>query len=945
MTRIIAFGIMCLAFVVQTAPAQVENLMLNSSAEEDEILTDWTGWGTWNPAEGEGSTAEFDDTESIDGSRSMRIDPIGTVDWHFIVVNMVVPLEVGKTYTASFWAKAEEDRTMSVQWKASDNSVTWANTLFELTTEWAEYFFTSEAQNADGKQEFLCAGNEATIWLDFGLVYEGEYVSGILPSGAVFNPRAKDPSPSDGAQDVIRDSMLVWKSGPSAATHDVYFGSTFEDVNSQTVPLSGAQDANAFDPGRLEFDQTYYWRVDEVNGAPDYAVSQGDVWSFTVEPYSIQIPSSSIAVTASSFSNEFSLPVHTIDGSGLGVDNTHAVSSETMWFTAAVDLDPWIQYEFDDVYKLDIIKVWNSNSAAEIAIGWGVKDVQIAYSVDGETWDVLADADQFNRAPGLPTYNQYDEIAFNGAAAKYVRLNIASNWGGMLMSYSLSEVQFTMIPTVARSPQPASDSVDVTPDAMVSWRAGRDADQHLITIGTDANAVALGTASSITTQTNELALDALDLNLDQTYYWRVDEVNDAESTSIWEGPVWSFSTPRMRSVDDFEGYGNLSPDRPFQVWLDGYGYSADEFFPTEYPGNGTGAGVGHDIWSLSSPYYDGDIMETDRTHAGSDQSMPFYYTNTGGVASQIDRRWSTPQDWSANGIQTLVLYFYGAQGNTGQLYLKINGTKISYDGDAANLTKARWNPWHVELGSLAVSSVNQLSIGVEGTGASGMVLLDDIGLYRSAPELVTPVAPSAEGLVAHWKLDDGAGTTALDSAGNHHGTIEGIVQWITGPLGGALKFDALNTYVDCGTGGALDITDVITLSVWVNPMDAGNGEHNPYVGKGDHAYAIKHAAGNSFEFYIYENGWHTVNAPVTNGFNDNWYHLAGTYDGAQVKLYVNGELGATVDYEGAIASSADSVNLGRNSEVTDRLFEGSMDDARIYHRVLSEAEILYLSNQ
>ena len=104
----ITFGMLCLAGMMQTASAQVENLMLNSSAEEDESLTDWTGWGTWNPAEGEGSTAAFDDTESIDGARSLRIDPIGAVDWYFIVVNMFLTLEVGNTNTASFCAKAEE---------------------------------------------------------------------------------------------------------------------------------------------------------------------------------------------------------------------------------------------------------------------------------------------------------------------------------------------------------------------------------------------------------------------------------------------------------------------------------------------------------------------------------------------------------------------------------------------------------------------------------------------------------------------------------------------------------------------------------------------------------------------------------------------------------------------------------------------------------------------
>ncbi|MCP4449858.1 MAG: discoidin domain-containing protein, partial [Planctomycetes bacterium] len=180
-------------------------------------------------------------------------------------------------------------------------------------------------------------------------------------------------------------------------------------------------------PGRMEFGKTVFWRVDEVNGTPDKTVFKGDVWSFEVEPYSILIPGSTIAVTASSVSNEFSTPETTIDGSGLDANGAHDIAAENMWFTAAVDLDPWIQYEFDDVMKLDVMTVWNSNGAAEGAIGWGAKDVEIQYSVDGENWAVLEGATQLSRAPGLPSHNEPDEAAFDGAAAKYVRVNIQGN--------------------------------------------------------------------------------------------------------------------------------------------------------------------------------------------------------------------------------------------------------------------------------------------------------------------------------------------------------------------------------------------------------------------------------------------------------------------------------------------------------------------------------------
>ncbi|MCP4455854.1 MAG: hypothetical protein GY809_30720, partial [Planctomycetes bacterium] len=461
---------------------------------------------------------------------------------------------------------------------------------------------------------------------------------------------AKNPTPEVEAVDVLRDTVVSWDPGEFPSTHNVYFGTSAEDVNNATVPDASGLTDTSYDPGRLTFGEMNYWRVDEVNTSPDKTVYKGAIWSFQTEPYSIQIPAGNIAVTASSSSNEFSTPEKSIDGSGLGADNAHDIASENMWFTAAVDLDPWIQYEFETVNKLDTMLVWNSNSAAEMAIGWGIKDVEIAYSVDGENWSVLEGATQLSRAPGFPTYNSPDEIAFDGVAAKFVRLNIASNWGGILMSYGLSEVQFNMIPAAARTPDPADGAASIVPNAVAAWRAGREAAQSTIYVGTDQNEVAEGLAPSITSNTNSADLSSLDLDLSTTYFWRVDEVNEAEAITVWAGPVWSFATADAVVVDDFESYNNISPDRPFQAWLDGFGYSADEFFPTAYAGNGTGAGIGHDIWSLASPYYDGDLMEKSNTLHGEGQALPFYYSNSGGTASETQRKFAPAQDWTVGGV-------------------------------------------------------------------------------------------------------------------------------------------------------------------------------------------------------------------------------------------------------------------------------------------------------
>ncbi|MHC4680010.1 MAG: LamG-like jellyroll fold domain-containing protein [Planctomycetota bacterium] len=153
-------------------------LLSNASFEQDEaVLNDrgWIRWCTWNPTEGAGSNAMIVDTESIDGTRSLRIEPRGTKRWHFIVLYQSFPADVDKGYTTSFWAKAEAARPLTVQMKAADNSIeAWGATDFELTTEWTEFAYTSEVLHANVRLEILCAGSEVPFWLDRVSVYEAD---------------------------------------------------------------------------------------------------------------------------------------------------------------------------------------------------------------------------------------------------------------------------------------------------------------------------------------------------------------------------------------------------------------------------------------------------------------------------------------------------------------------------------------------------------------------------------------------------------------------------------------------------------------------------------------------------------------------------------------------------------------------------------------------------
>jgi len=206
---------------------------------------------------------------------------------------------------------------------------------------------------------------------------------------------------------------------------------------------------------------------------------------------------------------------------------------------------------------------------------------------------------------------------------------------------------------------------------------------------------------------------------------------------------------------------------------------------------------------------------------------------------------------------------------------------------------------------------------------------------------------NTNGLVGCWKLDETSGLTAADSSGySNNGTLTNMAgnEWTNGVVNGALGLDGSNDYVNCGNGASLNITEAITLSAWVNTDDSADGQHHSYVTKGDHAYSIQQGWNNYIEFFIYDSGWYAANFLVDSSFNGVWHHLAGTYDGSQVKIYLDGVLRNTANHVGSIASTAYNVNIGRCSEVTDRLYDGRIDDVRIYNRALSANEIAEMAN-
>ncbi len=761
----------------------------------------------------------------------------------------------------------------------------------------------------------------------------------FLPS-----PQARKPIPADGATDLLQRVVLNWKPGEYADQHDVYFGTSFDDVNNAATTVGpagvyrGGHNASSYDvPERLDLGQTYYWRVDEVNAPPtSHVVFKGDVWSFTVEPWGY--PIENITVTASSEIRAGEGPENTINGSGLDDDDLHSAENADMWLSNVADPDgTWIQYEFDAVRRLHQMWVWNYNSSTEPVVGFGIKEATIEYSVDGTNWATLGTTHEFAQGSGVAGYAPNTTVDLGGVAARYVRITVNSNWGGLVNQYGLSEVRFLYIPVLAREPNPASGATDVGVDVTLAWRAGREAARHDVYLSTDEQALIDGNAP-IATVTEPSYAPSVDLA--STYYWRIDEVNDAESPTTWQSDIWNFSTQEYSVVDDFESYNDIPAGEEdshlvYEIWSDGF---AD-------PSKG-GSQIG---------YFAGTSLETDIVYDGS-QSVPLLYDNTVAAYSEVTVNVAdlhAGQDWAKHGIKALTLHFYGDPNNSvnEQMYVKINGSKVTYDGDAENLKRAGWQMWYIDLASIGVdlSNVTELSIGFERigvVGGQGVVLLDGIRLYSYDRQLITPADPGAAGLQAHYEFE---GNTNDSSINARHGTIMVNPRFAAGRVGQAISFNGFNDYVEItGYKGILG-SSAVTVTAWIKTIDTETGA---IIGWGAPVpgqrfgfgvdfgrLRLEHHGGNiQGDTYMNDGGWHHVAVKVQEN---------ATISYPEVALYLDGkdDTRQTTSSVAFNLTAAEDVSIGRRPAYNDRLFLGQVDEVRIYNQALTQEEIAWLSGR
>jgi hypothetical protein len=465
-------------------------------------------------------------------------------------------------------------------------------------------------------------------------------------------------------------------------------------VNGEQVASASAPSVNVSDSaivvgaGKNQHGDTFW------SGAIDEVRVSGTV-TFSPQPPGLPLDHVMGAVASSSTSGQG--PENTVNGSGLDLSDEHSTVEQDMWLSGRGAEEPaWIQYEFDRVYSLDEMWVWNHNTIAESALGLGVRLVTIELSVDGTDWVVLREDEELAQAPGAAGYGYNTVVDFEGASAKYVRLTATENWGfSGHGQFGLSEVRFFYVPTYAREPDPASGQTGVGLNVVLAWEPAPNAASHDVYLSTDLEAVLNGSAPVRNVTESRYAASPGELGYGQLYFWKVNEV--LEDGATVEGDVWTFTTDY--TLDDFESYTEIESERIFDVWIDG-------------AINGTQAQVGY----ADAPYVERTIVYRGK------QSMPIEYNNF--IEPSISEVNLPLQflNWIEGGFVALVLNVHGDPCNCSEpLYVVVEdaagNVSVAVHPDPEILRVPRWVTWAIPLrdfteGGVDLSRVVELTIGI-----------------------------------------------------------------------------------------------------------------------------------------------------------------------------------------------------------------------------------------
>lgn len=273
---------------------------------------------------------------------------------------------------------------------------------------------------------------------------------------------------------------------------------------------------------------------------------------------------------------------------------------------------------------------------------------------------------------------------------------------------------------------------------------------------------------------------------------------------------------------------------------------------------------------------------------------------------------------------------------------------VSFMDDSTGATAWAWNfgdggTSTLENPAHAYTSPGSYDVTLTVTGPGGTDTLRRPGYISVASGGTTGTGPSSTGLVMAFGFDDISGERVPDASGRgNDGVLVGATAAASGRFGSALALDGWNDWVTVSDHPSLDLSGKMTLEAWVYPRN--------WMSKGA-TVLVKEDGAAASVYYLYANedrnqplagariaGYRTVSG-VTQMPPGKWTHLAATYDGQYIRLYIDGAVVDAQPQTGSIPISGGSLRLGGNA-IWGEYLSGWLDDVRVYNRALTRAEII-----
>jgi surface protein len=207
-----------------------------------------------------------------------------------------------------------------------------------------------------------------------------------------------------------------------------------------------------------------------------------------------------------------------------------------------------------------------------------------------------------------------------------------------------------------------------------------------------------------------------------------------------------------------------------------------------------------------------------------------------------------------------------------------------------------------------------------------------------SPTVTHAAAPTP---LASWKLNETSGTSAADDSGNGYGgTVHGTADWQTGKIGNGLQFDG-STYVDVSP--VPSVNNPLTITAWVNPSQTSQAGFSGVTGatiidenedSGSNGWILSLRSNGQLWFWS-QGGFDSYSNAIVP--TNQWTHIAITYDGTDIRLYINGTLDSTHEIP-APQGSATFFKIGGKSWVAGN-WKGLLDEVSIYNSTLSDSDI------